>query len=124
MRDYTTGGRNVLDSWIAYRSNRATGKITSELDRERPDHWEHAWSRELVEILAVLRHLTALEPKQAHLLDRIVAAPLIDVTELTRRHILPVPEHAKNARTGPARPTRFYPAWKPSTANRLDLSSL
>ncbi|MCX4477570.1 N-6 DNA methylase [Streptomyces cellulosae] len=102
MRDYTTGGRNVLDSWIAYRSNRATGKITSELDRERPDHWEHAWSRELVEILAVLRHLTALEPKQAHLLDRIVAAPLIDVTELTRRHILPVPEHAKNARTGPA----------------------
>lgn len=101
MRNYTTGGRNVLDSWLAYRSNRAAGKITSELDRERPDRWEPGWSRELVEILAVLRHLTALEPQQAELLNRIVVAPVIDVAELTRRRILPAPEPAKHAHTGP-----------------------
>ena len=102
MRNYTTGGRNVLDSWLAYRSNRTVGKVTSELDRERPEHWEHGWSRELIEVLAVLSHLTTLEPQQAELLNRIVAAPLIDVAEFTRRRILPVPEHAKHAHAGPA----------------------
>ncbi|MFI2348434.1 type ISP restriction/modification enzyme [Streptomyces sp. NPDC019443] len=101
MRNYTTGGRNVLDSWLAYRSNHTAGKVTSELDRERPDHWEHGWSRELVEILTVLSHLTSLEPQQAELLNRIVAAPLIDVAELTRRRILPVPDRAKRAHTSP-----------------------
>ncbi|MFJ9898530.1 type ISP restriction/modification enzyme [Streptomyces sp. NPDC091280] len=101
MRDYTTGGRNVLDSWLAYRSDRTAGKVTSELDRERPERWEPDWSRELVEILAVLRHLAALEPQQTELLNRIVNAPLIDVAELTRRRILPVPERAQHAHTGP-----------------------
>ncbi|MGW0729906.1 type ISP restriction/modification enzyme [Streptomyces mirabilis] len=99
MRNYTTGGRNVLDSWLGYRSNHATGKVTSELDREHPEHWEPDWSQELVEILAVLSHLTSLEAKQAELLNRIVATPLIDVAELTRRRILPVPEHSKHAHT-------------------------
>ncbi|MGA4839106.1 type ISP restriction/modification enzyme [Streptomyces sp. G45] len=101
MRDYSTGGRNVLDSWLAYRSDRTAGKVTSELDRERPERWEPDWSRELVEVLAVLRHLTDLEPQQAEILNRIVTAPLIDVAELTRRHILPVPERARHAHTGP-----------------------
>ncbi|NLU75501.1 N-6 DNA methylase [Streptomyces sp. HNM0575] len=97
MRNYTTGGRNVLDSWLTYRSNRTAGKVTSELDSERPERWEHDWSRELVEVLAVLSQLTTLEPQQAELLNRILAAPLIDVAELSRRRILPVPEHAKHA---------------------------
>lgn len=101
MRTYVTGGRNVLDSWLAYRSKQSAGKVTSELDRERPEHWEHDWSRELVEVLAVLRHLTALESQQAELLDRILASPLIDIAELTRRRIVPAPEHAREARTGP-----------------------
>ncbi|MFH8590931.1 type ISP restriction/modification enzyme [Streptomyces rimosus] len=101
MRAYATGGRNVLDSWFAYRGSRTTGKVTSELDRERPEHWEYAWSRELVEILAVLSHLTAFESRQAELLTRIVAAPLIDVAELNRRGILPVPERSERARTTP-----------------------
>ncbi|MFH8559438.1 type ISP restriction/modification enzyme [Streptomyces sp. NPDC017988] len=101
MRNYSTGGRNVLDSWLAYRSDHAAGKVTSELDRERPERWEPDWSRELVEVLAVLRHLTALEPQQAELLDHIAAAPMIDVAELTRRHILPVPERAQRAHTDP-----------------------
>ncbi|MFI5963080.1 type ISP restriction/modification enzyme [Streptomyces asoensis] len=101
MRNYTTGGRNVLDSWLAYRSDRAAGKVTSDLDRELPEHWEPDWSRELVEILAVLKHLTALEPHQAELLNRIVAAPLIDVAEISRRRILPVPERTQHARTDP-----------------------
>jgi hypothetical protein len=101
MWEYTTGGRNVLDSWLSYRRDRTAGKVTSELDRERPDGWEHDWSRELVEVLAVLRHLTALEPQQAELLNRIVVAPRIDVAELTRRRILPVPEHSKRTHTNP-----------------------
>ncbi|RRR82424.1 N-6 DNA methylase [Streptomyces sp. RP5T] len=100
MRNYTTGGRNVLDSWLAYRSDRTVGKVSSDLDRQRPERWEPDWSRELIEILAVLRHLTALEPRQEELLNRIVAAPLIDVAELTRRRILPVPERAQRAHTG------------------------
>ncbi|WP_328308614.1 N-6 DNA methylase [Streptomyces sp. NBC_00442] len=101
MRNYSTGGRNVLDSWLAYRSDRTPGKVTSELDRERPERWEPGWSRELVEVLAVLSHLTTVEPQQAQILSRIVAAPMIDVTELTRRHILPVPARAQHAHIGP-----------------------
>ncbi|WP_157855873.1 type ISP restriction/modification enzyme [Streptomyces aureocirculatus] len=101
MRNYSTGGRNVLDSWLAYRSDHAASKVTSELDHERPERWEPDWSRELVEVLAVLRHLTALEPQQAELLDHIATAPMIDVAELTRRHILPVPERAQRAHTDP-----------------------
>ncbi|MBR7673732.1 type ISP restriction/modification enzyme [Streptomyces daliensis] len=101
MRNYTTGGRNVLDSWLGYRSIRATGKVTSDLDRERPERWDPDWSRELVEILSVLSHLTRLEPEQAELLKDIASGPLIDIGELTRRHILPVPEHTKKFRTAP-----------------------
>lgn len=108
MRNYSTGGRNVLDSWLAYRSDRAAGKVTSELDRERPERWEPDWSRELVEVLAVLRHLTALEPQQAELLDRIASAPMIDVAELTRRHILPVPERAQRAQRAHTDPDHAF----------------
>lgn len=101
MRAYSTGDRNVLDSWFSYRSSRTAGKVTSELDRVRPEHWESGWSRDLAEILTVLSHLTSLEPQQAELLDRIVSSSLIDVAELTRRRILPVPERAKRAHAVP-----------------------
>lgn len=104
VRDYTTGGRNVLDSWLTYRCERTVGKVTSELDRVRPEQWEHGWSRELVEILVVLHHLTTLEPHQAALLGRIVASPLINTAELVRRQILPVPEHARRAHSSSETP--------------------
>jgi hypothetical protein len=54
MRAYATGGRNVLDSWFAYRSSRSAGKVTSQLDHVRPEHWEHAWSRVLQQRIFLL----------------------------------------------------------------------
>jgi hypothetical protein len=98
MRAYDVGGQNVLDRWLGRRGARPTGRMSSPLDRIRPGRWRPEWSTELQEILAALRHLTALEPAQAQLLDRILSAPLVTVDELSRRRILDVPVRAAKPR--------------------------
>lgn len=102
MRNYEVGHRKVLDHWLAARSSRPTGRIGSPLDHIRSERWRSEWSTELAEILSVLRHLTNLESEQATLLDRVLAGPLIDVAELTRRGVLEPPSHAASPR--PAAP--------------------
>ncbi|MFE9395970.1 type ISP restriction/modification enzyme [Streptomyces flavidovirens] len=98
MREYDVGGRKVLDGWLAARGSRPTGRIGSPLDRMRTPRWKPEWSKELVEVLSALRHLTDLEPTQEALLARVVAGPLIDVAELTRRGILEPPLRTQGAR--------------------------
>lgn len=79
---YTVGGRNVLTSWFNYRKATPTGKKTSPLDKIHLDAWPTEWSIELIDLLAVLTRLAALEPEQAELLDRILAGPLGDTGKL------------------------------------------
>lgn len=64
----------------------------------RSDTWRPRWSIELAENLSVLRHLTAAEPAQARLLEGVLAGPLIDVAELTRRKVLDPPCRNRAAR--------------------------
>lgn len=98
MRHYDVGGRKVLDSWLSARGSRPTGRIGSPLDRVRGERWNPVWSTELVDILSTLRHITQLEPVQASLLARVLAAPLIDIA-LTRRGVLEPPTHTAASRT-------------------------
>lgn len=99
MRAYDVGGQNVLDRWVSRRGARPAGRVSSPLDRIRPTRWRPEWSIELQEILAVLRHLTELEPAQEELTGKILSAPLITVDELSRRRILDVPSRAARPRS-------------------------
>ncbi|MEX1659461.1 type ISP restriction/modification enzyme [Streptomyces pseudovenezuelae] len=98
MRNYEVGHRKVLDQWFAARSSRPTGRIGSPLDRMRSKRWRSEWSTELVDVLSALCHLTSLEAEQATLLDQVLAAPLINVAELTRRGVLEPPAHTASPR--------------------------
>lgn len=80
---YTVGGRNVVKSWVDYRKAEPAGRRSTPLDHINPDHWEHAWTGELIELLTVLDRLTQLEPQQADLLDQVAAGPLLDKQALT-----------------------------------------
>lgn len=73
MFDYEVGGRNVLKSWVGYRSKEAAGKRTSALDDIQSTEWVHTWTVELIELLTALRRLTDLEKDQAVLLAEVMA---------------------------------------------------
>ncbi|MDV9177362.1 hypothetical protein R6V09_45450 [Streptomyces sp. W16] len=102
MRNYEVGHRKVLDHWFTARSSKPTGRIGSPLDRMRSERWRSDWSTELVDILSVLRHLTSIEAEQANLLSHVLAGPLINMAELTRRGVLEPPLHTASPR--PAAP--------------------
>lgn len=74
MFNYEVGGRNVLKSWVGYRSKEAAGKRTSALDDIQSTEWAHAWTVELIELLTALRRLTDLEADQASALSDVMAA--------------------------------------------------
>lgn len=80
---YSTGGRNVLDSWFSYRKREPGGRRTSPLDDLNVQAWDSDWSQELLELLTVLTRLVALEPVQKELLDEVLDSDLISMEELT-----------------------------------------
>jgi hypothetical protein len=81
---YEVSGKNVLRQWFSYRRrNRAKPLIgdrrpPSPLDRIHPDHWPADYTTDLINLLHVLGRLVALEPRQADLLARVCAGPLVD----------------------------------------------
>ncbi|MFE7845302.1 type ISP restriction/modification enzyme [Microbacterium sp. NPDC057407] len=84
MFDYEVGGRNVLKSWVGYRSKEAAGKRTSPLDDIQSTKWEHAWTVELIELLTALRRLTEVEDAQSVLLAEVMAASApLSMSQLT-----------------------------------------
>jgi Type ISP C-terminal specificity domain len=69
------------------RSNRSKPVIgdkrpPSPLDKIQPDHWLPEHTSDLLDLLHVLGRLIALEPKQAHLLERICSGPVYKSDEL------------------------------------------
>lgn len=74
--EFEVSGLKVVQSWLAYRMKKRAGKASSELDNIRPDKW--TFSRELLEVLAVVEHIVARTPDAADLLDRVVSGDLID----------------------------------------------
>ncbi|CPX57604.1 putative DNA methyltransferase [Mycobacteroides abscessus] len=81
--EYEVGGRNVIKSWIDYRSKEPAGRRSSPLDDVNPTAWEHSWTQEFNELLTLLTRLVRLEPEQDELLTAILDAPLITVADLT-----------------------------------------
>ncbi len=85
MRTYEISGKNVLDQWFSYRRRDRTKPLIgdkrppSPLVKIQPDGWLAEYTEDLLNLLNVLGRLVALEPRQADLLDRIVAGPLVSV---------------------------------------------
>jgi hypothetical protein len=83
MRGYEISGKTVLDQWFSYRRRERTKPLIgdkrqpSPLEKIQPDGWLAEYTEDLLNLLNVLGRLVALEQRQADLLDRIVAGPLI-----------------------------------------------
>jgi len=82
--NYEVSGKNVLHQWFSYRKLDRSRPIIgdrrppSPLDKIQPASWPAEYTTELINLIHVLGRLVALEPRQAALLDRILAAPLLD----------------------------------------------
>lgn len=90
--DYEVSGMNVLRKWFGYRKRDPEGRRVSALDRIVIDRWEPALTTELLDLLNVLGLVVDLEPRQAALLDQVMAGPLVDVAALTAVGVLPPAE--------------------------------
>jgi hypothetical protein len=105
--NYEVSGKNVLRRWFSYRKlDRARPiigdrRLPSPLDQIQPEHWHYEYTSDLIDLLHVLGRLVALEPRQAQLLDEIIAGPLIDNITLTAVGAFASPltraERARNA---------------------------
>lgn len=85
--DYSVGGRNVIKSWFNYRKKKPGGRKSSPLDEIHVDSWPSEWTIEFIDLLTVLTRLVELEPKQADLLDRILAGPIATKAELAAKGV-------------------------------------
>jgi hypothetical protein len=81
--DYEVGGRNVIKSWFNYRKKKPSGRKSSPLDEIHVESWPSEWTIEFIDLLTVLTRLVELEPKQAKLLDQILAGPIATKDELS-----------------------------------------
>lgn len=85
MWNYEVSGKQVVWHWFSYRRHdRSRPQIgdrrpPSPLDKIQPDHWLAEYTSDLIDLLNVLGCLVELEPRQAALLDRILAGKRIEV---------------------------------------------
>jgi hypothetical protein len=86
--DYEVSGMQVLRQWFSYRRLDRSRPIIgdrrppSPLDRVQPESWPAEYTTDLIDLLHVLGRVVALEPKQASILERILAGPRLDYTTL------------------------------------------
>lgn len=77
--NYEVSGKQVVWHWFSYRRrDRSRPQIgdrrpPSPLDKVQPDHWLAEYTTDLMDLLNVLGRLVALEPRQADLMERILA---------------------------------------------------
>jgi hypothetical protein len=87
MRAYEISGKTVLDQWFSYRRRDRTKpmigdkRLPSPLEKIQSEGWLAEYTEDLLNLLNVLGRLVALEPRQADLLDRIVAGPLVAIAD-------------------------------------------
>ena len=85
---YEVSGKQVVWHWFSYRKRDRTRpqigdkRPPSPLDAMKPDHWLAEYTTDLIDLLNVLGRLVLLEPRQADLMDRILAAPKISVDQV------------------------------------------
>jgi hypothetical protein len=79
--------REWLDQWFSYRRLDRIKPLMgdkrppSPLEKIQPDGWVAGYTEDLLNLLNMLGRLVALEPRQAVLLDRIVAGPVVAVAD-------------------------------------------
>ncbi|MER5556198.1 type ISP restriction/modification enzyme [Streptomyces sp. NPDC002793] len=98
---YHVGGMKVVNKWFGYRKAKPTSKRTSPLDDIHVDNWPAEWTKELIELLSVLRRLTDLGRAQSELLTDILAGPVATHSELTAAGVLLNSETARKPRHRP-----------------------
>lgn len=85
---YEVSGKPVVRQWFSYRRRDRSRPIIgdrrppSPLDGVQPDHWLGEYTTDLMNLLHLLGRLALLEPKQAKVLDQILAGPLLGVADL------------------------------------------
>lgn len=94
---YEVGGTNVLRKWFGYRKKNPAGKRTSPLDDINPTAWSPEFTTDLLNLLNVLGRLVELEPAQADLLARVLAATQVTVADLSQAGVLPVADGFRKA---------------------------
>jgi hypothetical protein len=82
----------------------------SPLGDIQPDHWLPEYTTELLNVLNVLALLVELEPKQADLLERICAGPLISEAELKSAGALEKPQAPKKSKKEKQKPMHLFDA--------------
>jgi len=95
---YDVGGMHVLKTWFSHRSANPGGRVTSPLDKIHVDAWPYDWTKELNDLLTVLRRLVDLQPRQSDLFGRVLASQQVKVADLTAARILPIPPSARRPR--------------------------
>lgn len=99
--DYHVGGMRVVNKWFGYRKAKPTSKRTSPLDDIHVDSWPPEWTKELIELLSVLRRITDLCPAQADLLADILSGPVATHAELAEAGVLLASETGRKPRHRP-----------------------
>jgi hypothetical protein len=82
---FEVSGMQVVKKWLGYRTARGAGRAASSsspLDHIRQTEWLDEWTAELLELLSVLQRTIDLQPAGVSLLDRILAGPLIQASDL------------------------------------------
>jgi hypothetical protein len=92
---YETSGMKIIRKWFGYRKKDPAGRRSSPLDDITAGHWPARYTTELLELLNVLEMCTDMELRQADVLERICAGPLITVADLRQEGVLPVPTAAR-----------------------------
>lgn len=99
MRAYAVGKRNIIDSWVSYRKADPGGRRSSPLDEIHETRWPSEWSRELIDLLTVLRRLTDLEPEQNEVLSEILAGGTLSMSDLAEAGVAwPMTKRSRSAR--------------------------
>jgi hypothetical protein len=111
---YEVSGKQVLVQWFSYRKKNRERPILgdrrppSPLGDIQPDHWLPEYTTELLNVLNVLALLVELEPKQADVLERICAGPLISETDLKAAGALEIPAAPKKSKIKKEKPLHLF----------------
>ncbi len=79
---FEVSGLKVVQSWLRYRMKAGAGKKSSPLDAVRPERWTGQVTTELLELLWVLEATLASYPRQAAVLDAVVAGECLLADDL------------------------------------------
>lgn len=91
--DFRVSGYPVLSGWLGYRMQVRSGKRSSDLDDLRPAVWN--MTKELLDLIATISHLIAVEPTHESLIDLVLGGALVDSSTIS-----PVPPEAAQAPRG------------------------